>query len=164
MKTTFHIFSLGFALVIPFALVAGCGPKPVATSPENSATAADHDHDDHDHDEHDHDHPEHGPNGGHMVDMTGGSHVEWAQDDDTEMISVYPENADQVTGVQMKTTIDGKATDYPFTKSDDAVPVVYTLKSPELLTAIKMGDAVVTELVIMTADGESTGKVVHHSH
>lgn len=99
-----------------------------------------------------------------MANLTGGAHAEWAHDDDKELLTVYPENPAAVTAVMMRTTIEGTAKDYEFAKADDDGVTVYTLTSPELLTAIKMGDAVKTELIIQTADGEASGKVVHHAH
>ncbi|TWU47457.1 hypothetical protein Poly51_52570 [Rubripirellula tenax] len=165
------LFAVIFVLTVSLVLTPGCGTKTAAPAP--ASTSGDHDHDDHnhgDHDDHDHDdhaghdHAAHGPNGGHMVDLTGGAHAEWAHNDDQELLAVYPENADQVTGVEMKTTIQGETTVYPFEKADDDSMTVYSLTSPELLTAIKMGDAVETVLVITTKEGEATGKVVHHAH
>lgn len=158
--------------------VTGCGgpsspdsaATPTSGGPDNHAhddhghDHAGHDHGEDDHSHDGHDHPEHGPNGGHMVNLSGGAHAEWAHDDDKELITVYPENVASVTGVQMRTLIQDEATAYDFTKADDDGLTVYTLTSPELLTAIKMGDAVKTELVIMTGDGEASGKVVHHQH
>ncbi|WP_186776073.1 hypothetical protein [Rubripirellula reticaptiva] len=168
MKKTFCSLVLPCAVLFLLVFIAGCGSKQAENSPAASAEHDDHDHDDHAHDDHDdhagHDHPAHGPNGGHMVELSGGGHAEWAHDDDKELITVYPENADQVTKVEMKVTIDDKATNYSFAKSDDDGLVIYTLTSPELLTAIKMGDAVKTELVISTDDGDMTGKVAHHAH
>lgn len=153
-----------------FISLVGCADgtsTPVAeTSTEDDHDHGDHDHDhgDHDHSHDGHDHPEHGPNGGHMANLTGGAHAEWAHDDDKELLTVYPENPAAVTAVMMRTTIEGTAKDYEFAKADDDGVTVYTLTSPELLTAIKMGDAVKTELIIQTADGEASGKVVHHAH
>lgn len=156
----------------------GCG-APDSTATTDSAETddhgdhdhgdGDHDHGDHDHGDHDddhagHDHPEHGPNGGHMVNLSGGAHAEWSHDDEKELLTVYPEDAGKVTKVEMKTTIDGTDTVYPFEKSDDDGMTTYTLTSPELLTAIKMGDAVKTELLITTEDGQAGGAVVHHAH
>ncbi|QDT03604.1 hypothetical protein K227x_19880 [Rubripirellula lacrimiformis] len=179
MNRAFTLLSCALVATFGFTVLAGCG-----SSSAPPAESADHGHDDHDHEGHDHDHddheghdhddhgddheghdhPAHGPNGGHMVDLSGGAHAEWAHNDDKELITVYPENADKVTKVEMKTTIEGDSTVYPFAKADDDGQTIYTLTSPELLTAIKMGDAVKTELVITTADGESTGKVAHHAH
>ncbi len=171
MKKSISTIATLLTFVLYTCVTVGCGSSPTPTTP---TAAHDHDHDDHeghDHDEHEghddhegHDHPEHGPNGGHMVELGGGAHAEWSHDDDKELVTVFPENAAKVTSVEMKTTIQGKTTVYPFVKADDAGMTIYTLTSPELLTSIKMGDAVSTELVITTADGESTGKVAHHAH
>lgn len=160
-----------FSLVaVCFTGLVGCSGStstPVAETSSDDHGHEDHDHDhgdDHDHSHDGHDHPEHGPNGGHMVNLSGGAHAEWSHDDDKDLITVYPENAATVTAVMMRTVIEDAATDYEFAKADDDGVTVYTLTSPELLTAIKMGDAVKTEMVIQTADGEATGKVLHHAH
>ncbi|MCG8648270.1 MAG: hypothetical protein MI861_00465 [Pirellulales bacterium] len=128
----------------------------------------DHDHDDDDHD-HDadghegHDHAEHGPNGGHMVNLSGGSHAEWSHDDQKNLLTVYVEDPETVLKVEMKTVIEGAEETYAFEKVADQE--YYQLVSPDLLTAVKMGQGnVKTTLVITTADGEATGQVTHHAH
>ncbi|MFK8115143.1 MAG: hypothetical protein AB8B91_23275 [Rubripirellula sp.] len=132
-----------------------------------------HDHDDHEghdhaaegHDEHaGHDHPAHGPNGGHMVELSGGAHAEWAHDDDKDLLTVFVEKPETVTKVEMKTVIGDKETSYEFEKKESDESTTFQLTSPGLLTSIKMGDAVKTQLIIATADGEVSGKVLHHSH
>jgi len=126
-----------------------------------------HDQDDHEHDDHDHeghDHPAHGPNGGHMVNLSGGAHAEWAHDDEKDLLTVYAEKPEAVTKVTMKTTIEGNETIYEFEKQQLDGKTVYQLVSPELLTAVKMGKGVDTKLLISTEAGESTGQVEHHAH
>jgi hypothetical protein len=127
----------------------------------------DHEHADHDHDDHDHeghDHPAHGPNGGHMVNLSGGAHAEWAHEDEKDLLTVYAEKPEAVTKVTMKTTIEGNETIYEFEKQQLDGKTVYQLVSPELLTAVKMGKGVDTKLLISTEAGESTGQVEHHAH
>ena len=99
-----------------------------------------------------------------MVELSGGAHAEWAHDDDQDLIVVIPEEPESVTKVEMKTTIEGTETVYSFEQAEDEGITLYRLESPELLTAIKMGEGVETKLVVTTADGEATGNVEHHAH
>jgi hypothetical protein len=99
-----------------------------------------------------------------MVELSGGAHAEWAHDDEEDRITVYAENPQDVTKVEMHVTIDGKQTVYalePHTADDETT---FQITSPELLTAIKMGELVETKLLITAAAGEATGKVTHHAH
>lgn len=99
-----------------------------------------------------------------MVNLSGGAHAEWAHDDEQELITVYAEKPEQVTKVEMKTTIAGNETVYEFEKKELEGKTVYQLVSPELLTAVKMGKGVDTKLVISTEAGEASGQVEHHAH
>ena len=99
-----------------------------------------------------------------MVELTGGAHAEWAHDDEEDLITVYTEDTDAVTKVEMKTTIEGNETVYEFEKQETDGVTTHQLVSPELLTAVKMGKLVDTKLVITTKEGETTGKVLHHAH
>jgi ABC-type Zn2+ transport system substrate-binding protein/surface adhesin len=156
---------------------AGCNNNASrsASSPPTSEQESheDHDHEGHDHDDHDghdhddhegHDHPAHGPNGGHMINLSGGAHAEWAHDDESDLITVYAEKPESVTKVEMKTNIGGTETVYEFEKKEADGKTMYEIVSPELLTAVKMGTGVDTTLVITTEDGQATAKVEHHSH
>ena len=60
--------------------------------------------------------------------------------------------------------IEGTVNEYDFEKSETPDGVVFSITSPELATAVKMGDAVKTTLVITTKDGEVSGDYKHHSH
>jgi hypothetical protein len=171
MKTRLRtVLSLTILSLYGFGFV-GCNKD---TSPKTGSLALDEPHDDshdhehdheHDHDdEHEHDHPAHGPNGGHMIELGGEAKVEWMLDDELELFSIMFDNVDKITGVQMKTNIEGTETAYEFEKTDTPAGPVYGLKSPELATAVKMGEAVKTELVVTTEEGELTGGVVYHAH
>jgi hypothetical protein len=99
-----------------------------------------------------------------MVELTGGGHAEWVHDDDEDLITVYTENPESVKTVAMTTTIEGKETVYDFELQETDGKITFQLASPELLTAVKMGELVETKLVITTEDGEATGEVRHHAH
>lgn len=157
--------------------LTGCGggSSDVASSSTTSESDHDHDHEgdhDHDHDgdhdhgdDHAHEHPAHGPNGGHMVKLNDGSEVEVALLKENDAFTVYPSDASKVTKVAMITKIEDKETTYTFEKSDAADSEgTFSLTSPELATAARMGDAVDVSLVITSEDGEVTGKFVLHEH
>ena len=99
-----------------------------------------------------------------MINLSGGAHAEWAHEDESDLITVYPEDVDAVTKVEMKTNIAGNETVYAFEKKDLDGTTAYQIVSPELLTAVKMGKGVDTKLVITTDEGEATAQVEHHSH
>lgn len=183
MKTHFTLLLSIAVLFLYSSAMMGCNNSSTTTTTEKAVTSddhehgdddQDHDHDDHAHDDHahhdhdhgheGHDHPAHGPHGGHMVELNSGKHAEWAHDDEKDKITVYPENAEIVTKIEMTTKVGDKVTPYEFEKAEVDGATVYELTSPELLTAIKMGDAVETNLVLTTTDGEMTAAVKHHSH
>ena len=152
-------------------LVVGCGGRPAG--PEGvSETHDDHDHDhDHGHDgEHahdDHDHPPHGPHGGHLLDLDGGDvSVELAFPRDEDQVVVYfSEQGDAVTGVEMRYEIEGQEPKtFELTLDEALGKHAYQVKSPELMTAIQVGDAAGVKLIVTTADGEWTGDVRHFDH
>jgi hypothetical protein len=132
----------------------------------------DHDHDSgHDHDDdhateddHGHDHPAHGPNGGHIIELGGDAKAEWVLDNETDLFSVIFLQVKNVEKVEMQTSVAGSETVYEFEKSDTPAGPMFGLASPELATAVKMGDAVKTKVVVTTAEGELTGQVVYHAH
>ncbi len=128
----------------------------------------DHAHDDgHDHgDGHEgHDHPAHGPNGGHMVELSGGAHAEWTHDDVKNTIRVFVEDEENVSKVTMTATVpDQEPNSYEFEKAEADGKSFYEIVSPDLLTHVKMGKLVDTKLIITTKDGEVTGQVEHHAH
>ena len=106
----------------------------------------------------------HGDNGGHLVDLEGGAHAEWTHDDQKNVITVFVDELEAVSAVEMRVTIEGNTTPYKFEKTDLEGKSVYQLESPELLTAAKMGQGVDTKLVITTEEGEVSGQVKHHAH
>ena len=163
----------------------GCGgPTTSPTTVQTAGKDHDHDHDDHDHDhdhddhDHDHDHaeesghddhdhPAHGVRGGHMIELTGDKDVEVQFADAEDSFTVFVADvakADDITKVAMSTDIEGKTSEYVFEKAESPEGTVYSITSPELATAVKMGDAVKTTLAIITADGEMTGTYTHHAH
>lgn len=157
--------------------VVGCGSSAPSTTTETDDHDHDHDHDgdhshedEHDHSEHDHaehDHPAHGIHGGHMVGLSGDNDVEvqfMEGDDEFNVFVGETLSAEEVSGVAMKTDIEGTVSEYDFEQSETPDGVVFSIKSPELATAVKMGDAVKTTLVITTKDGEVSGDYKHHSH
>lgn len=99
-----------------------------------------------------------------MINLSGGAHAEWAHDDENDLITVFAENPDSVTAVAMKTNIEGDETVYDFEKKEIEGKTVFQIVSPELLTAVKMGKAVDTKLVITTEEGEASAQVEHHAH
>ncbi len=151
----------------------GCGGSapPATAETDDHDHDGDHSHDDgHDHSEHDHaehDHPAHGIHGGHMVGLSGDNDVEvqfMEGDDEFNVFVGDTLSTDDVSKVAMKTDIEGTISEYDFEKSETPDGVVFSIKSPELATAVKMGDAVKTTLVITTNDGEVSGDYKHHSH
>lgn len=175
MKTRFR-YSLALLCLYALAFVglSGCGggDSPVATAPTTASTDSDqgddpdgHDDDGHDHDEHGdhdgHDHPAHGPNGGHIAELSGGAHAEWMMETESGLFTVIPENPETVSGVLFQTKIGDIETPYELSKGEDGN---WTLTSPELATAVLMGDAVDVQLQVTTDDGQATGRVEHHAH
>jgi hypothetical protein len=183
-KSDFPMTKIRFALVtaalasLICLIQTGCGGGSSDVASSTSTSQSDHDHDhegdhDHDHDhegdhedhEGEHDHPAHGPNGGHMVKLDDGSEVEVALLKEDDKFTVYPNEPATVTKVEMITTIDDEQTTYPFEKAEGADSEgTFTLTSPELATAARMGEAVDVKLVVTSEGGESGGKFVLHEH
>lgn len=114
--------------------------------------------------EEEHKHPDHGDRGGHMFTMSDDSRVEVAFVEEADMFTVWANDPDKVTKVEMVATIDGKDTAYPFKKTPTFTSAVYALTSPELATAVKMGEGVDIKLIIAHEDGEASTKYEHHEH
>jgi hypothetical protein len=167
------------AIALCCTLIGCQGDTESVASVEPVGEHGDHEHDEHgdhdhgdDHDEHgdhdhgdghdDHDHPAHGPNGGHMVDLSGGGHAEWVHNDQKEEILVYVEEPDSVEKIEMTAVVEDQTNRYAFERVEGED--YFRIVSPDLLFAIKMGDAVKTELLITTQDGEQAGAVKHHAH
>jgi hypothetical protein len=111
-----------------------------------------------------HHHPDHGKRGGHMMDLSDGSRVEVMFADDLDLFTVWAEDPDKVSKVEMITTVDGKETTHPFEKTKTFVSWIFARTDPQLATAAKMGDSVDIKLVIAYEDRELTGKFEHHEH
>jgi len=145
-------------------LILGCQERepalpPSVTPPPPASDQASHD--DHDHD---HDHPDHGPHGGHMVELGDGSKAEVDFADDLDMFSIWVDNPESVTKVEMITTIDEKVKTYPFENQKTFDSIIFALTDPELSTAVMMGEGVDVKLVIAREEGEVSGTFEHHSH
>lgn len=137
------------------AAFVGCSDTTTTVEEDDHEQADDGGHDGHDH-------PAHGPNGGHMVELSGGAHAEWVYDNQKNDVMVYVEKPEGVSKVEMKVTIGEEVTSYEFEAVDDKP--YYQINSPNLLTAVTMGEGVKTELVVTREEGAETGPVVHHSH
>ncbi len=99
-----------------------------------------------------------------MMDLSDGSKVEVMFADDLDMFTVWAEDPDKVSKVEMITTIDGEETVYPFEKTKTFTSSIFALTDPGLATAAKMGDGVDIKLVIAYEDRELTGKFERHEH
>ena len=172
------LYSLGLGLGLVSALtLTGCGSGGEAPSPP-AAAEADHDHGDHDHDGHDHgeddhaghdhsahEHPAHGLNGGHVVKLDNGSEIEVALDKENDAFSIFPADAKTVKSIKMISKIEEAETTYDFTAAAEAeMEGAFVLTSPELATAVRMGDAVEVTLVVETEQGATSTRYQHHEH
>jgi len=165
--------SLGLGLMLLSAVtMIGCG-SGVEAPPATTSSEADHDHSDHDHgeDAHDghdhsaHEHPAHGLNGGHMVKLDNGSDIEVALDKENDAFSIFPADAKAVKTVKMISKIEDEETTYDFSASTEAdLEGAFVLTSPELATAVRMGDAVEVTLVVETEEGAASARYQHHEH
>lgn len=100
-----------------------------------------------------------------MVELSGGLHAEWTHDDRENLIRVYADEVKEVEKVVMKVAVEGQEpTEYSFEPGEADGKSFYELTSPELLTSVKMGKLVDTQLVITTKEGEVSGQVEHHAH
>ena len=128
----------------------------------------DHDHDHADHDGHDHsahEHPEHGLNGGHMVKLEDGSEIEVALNKEDDAFAIFPATPADVSSIKMISKVGEEETTYEFaaSESEDSAGA-FLLTSPELATAVRMGDTVEVTLVVETKDGSTSAKYQHHEH
>lgn len=187
MTRLFHLLGLTFGLIAAISL-SGCGTGGEGPSTPASEADADHDHDhdhegdhdhDHDHDgDHDHDHadhdghdhsahehPEHGLNGGHMVKLEDGSEIEVALNKEDDAFAIFPATPADVSSIKMISKVGEEETTYEFaaSESEDSAGA-FLLTSPELATAVRMGDAVEVTLVVETKDGSTSAKYQHHEH
>ena len=180
MTRLFHLLGLTFGLIAAISL-SGCGTGGEGPSTPASEADADHDHDhdhdgDHDHDhadheDHDghdhsaHEHPEHGLNGGHMVKLEDGSEIEVALNKEDDAFAIFPATPADVSSIKMISKVGEEETTYEFaaSESEDSAGA-FLLTSPELATAVRMGDTVEVTLVVETKDGSTSAKYQHHEH
>lgn len=99
-----------------------------------------------------------------MVEMGDGSKAEVDFADDLDMFSIWVDDPESVTRVEMVTIIDEKEKTYPFEHQKTFDSLIFALTDPELSTAVLMGDEVDVKLVIAREEGEVSGKFEHHSH
>ena len=167
MKRIFFSLGLGLGLIAAIS-ITGCGGSTQDDRPPFDEASADGGHDDHDHEGHDHsahEHPEHGLNGGHMVGLDDGSEIEVALDKEKDAFAIFPASPEKVTAVKMITKIEGSETTYDFAASDAAETAgAFLLVSPELATAVRMGDVAEVTLVVESDAGKASTKYVHHEH
>ncbi len=163
-------------LAIGTGSIAGCGGSPDAPEspamPDGGAeTQDDHDHDG-DHDSaaghvHD-DHPPHGPNGGHLLGLDDGEmevEVAFREDDNQVIVHFSPEAAESVTKVEMRYQVeDQEPMTFELTPDESLGEHAYQVASPELLTAVQIGEAAGVQLIVTTPEGESTGDVTYVDH
>lgn len=162
MKTTLHIvLSVTVVCLYGFVFVGCKGDSDTTPNPTNQFAL----------DESDGEgaykpvvqHPDHGPHGGHMVQLSNDKESEVHFDKEAELFSVYIDGLGDVSKVQMTTTIGGNETVYDFARSDTPTGSIYGLKSPELATAVMSEEAVQTKLTITTAEGDLTAEFEHQS-
>lgn len=89
-------------------IASGCDSKSTAKTNQGKSPANNEAHHHDDHADHDHDHPAHGPNDGHLIELTPNDlHAEWTHSSSNDIIKVFildkdgkknqPIKADQVT-------------------------------------------------------------------
>jgi hypothetical protein len=151
-------------------LVAGCQPSGTASS-KPAADSHGHDHHGHSHEGHDHS-SDHGPNGGHLVDLTpSNTHAEWAHDDESGKITLFFTDSikagQKVESAKIDLNVAGQEPKtYEFKVTEKGS---YELESLELLTALELcsgePDSKVTAKLVAKIDGkEESAPVVHHDH
>ena len=99
-----------------------------------------------------------------MVELSDGSDVEVLFADDLDLFTVFANDPDKVSKVEMITKIGDDEKSYEFEKTVTFDSSVFALTDPELSTAAKMGEGVDVELVITSEDGVLTGRFEHHAH
>ena len=99
-----------------------------------------------------------------MVELSDGSKVEVLFADDADLFTVFANDPDKVSKVEMITKIGDDEKSYEFEKTSTFESAVFALKDPELSTAAKMGEGVDIQLVITSEDGVSKGEFEHHAH
>ena len=153
---------------------ASFGCQPTATKPGDKGTNSAASHDDHGHD-HAHDHGEHGAHGGHMLHLEPtGEHAEWTHDDEAGVLTVYFEEMVSAGSKIEKVRVDlslgdkpKKAYDLEGTAADDhkIEGSIFSIKSPELVTALGVGEGVKAELIVTVAGKDLKASLEHdHGH
>jgi hypothetical protein len=162
--------------------LGGCPAKPAADSSGENREAGDGDHEGHDHEGHDHGDHAHGPHDGEIIELAGAEpgdegHAEWTHDDDTGLVTVYildseakeelPIDASEVSievRVQNKEPVTYTLT--AVAPDADGKSSRFELEEHELLTSLKLKDAVDAQLTVPIDGRELTGKVemVEHDH
>jgi hypothetical protein len=164
-------------LVLPLCalslfIVSGCD-KPAASNakPNSSTKAADkHDHDhDHDHKEGDHDHAAHGPNGGHMFELTPNDlSAEWTHSSSNNIIKVFVLNKDGKANEAVKcdkvviTPLSGNNTtpfELPAVEPKDGASAEFMLDSKDLNVAMTLG----VKVEVKVGDKTYAGQIAPHA-
>jgi uncharacterized protein involved in copper resistance len=185
-------------LVLPLCalslfIVSGCdNPAASPAKPGSSTKAADkhdhdHDHDhkegdhdhkegdhdhkegDHDHKEGDHDHDAHGPNGGHMFELTPNDlSAEWTHSSSNNIIKVFILNKDGKANETVKcdkvviTPLSGNNTtpfELPAVEPKDGASAEFMLDSKDLNVAMTLG----VKVEIKVGDKTYSGKIAPHA-
>ncbi|MCY2974328.1 MAG: hypothetical protein NTW52_06630 [Planctomycetota bacterium] len=147
-------------------LTTGCQPSGSVSSKPTTADSHGHDHAGHDHSS------DHGPNGGHLVDLApSNSHGEWAHDDETGKITLFFTDSlkagQKVESARIDLNVAGQEPkSYEFKGTEKGS---FELESLELLTALELcsgePDSKVTAKLVAKIDGkEESAPVVHHDH
>jgi hypothetical protein len=159
-----------------FTLFTGCEPAAnqnattasATTSTSNTSKKTEDAHN------HSHDHGDEGEHGGHLVHLEpGGAHAEWSHDDEKGTVTVFMEEAvsggAKVESVRVDLEVTGNPKKaYAFEKGADEHKIensVFTIKSPELVTALGVGEGVKATLVVVMDGKEHSCKLEHdHGH
>lgn len=165
------------AFVLPSCLamlmVVGCKPQATNSSSPNASVASSgtkppsesHSH------AHSHEHGDVGEHGGHLVHLEpSGSHAEWAHDDASGTLTVYLEEivsgGAKVDRVQVELEVTGQSKkSYDLVGGADDHKIensVFTIKSPELITALEMPEGVKATLIVVVDGMEQRCTLEHH--
>ncbi len=169
---------MAFVAIAGLTLFSGCEPASTKTASTTSAsttsastnsastttkTTAD---------AHNHAHGDEGEHGGHLVHLEpSGEHAEWLHDDEKGTVTVFMEEAvsegAKVDSVRVDLEVTGNLKKmYQLDASSDEHKIansVFTIKSPELVTALGVGEGVKATLVV-TIDGKEQSCKLEHDH
>jgi hypothetical protein len=173
-KWVVHNSKLLVAALAAFGFSCNVGCEPAATkSDAGKQTAATEKKDDHGH-SHAHDHGDHGEHGGHLVHLEpSGGHAEWSHDDDKGIVTVYVEEivsgGAKVEGVRIDLEVGtNPKKSYNLETSSDEHKIensVFSITSPELVTALGVSEGVKATLVVVVDGKEQSCKLEHdHGH